>query len=56
MTGPPPTASTNMDSPMCFYAATVRLGIPKRPEYVGREFMEHGTESFGTVFPEIVPY
>ena len=42
--------------PKVLYAATVRLGIPERPEYVGREFMEHGTERFGTVFPEIVPY
>ena len=31
--------------PRVLYAATVRLGIPERPEYVGREFMEHGTES-----------
>ena len=31
--------------PKVLYAATVRLGIPERPEYVGREFMEHGTES-----------
>jgi len=31
--------------PRVLYAATVRLGIPERPEYVGREFVEHGTES-----------
>ncbi|XP_039778425.1 uncharacterized protein LOC120645740, partial [Panicum virgatum] len=31
--------------PKVLYAATVRLGIPERPEYIGREFMEHGTES-----------
>ena len=31
--------------PRVLYAATVRLGIPERLEYVGREFMEHGTES-----------
>ena len=31
--------------PKVLYAATVRLGIPERPEYVGRKFMEHGTES-----------
>ena len=31
--------------PRVLYAATVRLGIPERPEYVGREFMKHGTES-----------
>jgi hypothetical protein len=31
--------------PKVLYAATLRLGIPERPEYVGREFMEHGTES-----------
>ena len=31
--------------PKVLYAATVRLGIPECPEYVGREFMEHGTES-----------
>ena len=31
--------------PKVLYAATVRLGIPECLEYVGREFMEHGTES-----------
>ena len=31
--------------PRVLYAATVRLGIPERPYYVGREFVEHGTES-----------
>jgi hypothetical protein len=30
--------------PKVLYAATVRLGIPDRPEYVGREYVEHGTE------------
>jgi uncharacterized coiled-coil protein SlyX len=27
------------------YVATVCLGIPERPEYMSREFTEHGTES-----------
>ena len=31
--------------PKVLYAATVRLGIPEHPEYVGREFMEQGTKS-----------
>ena len=31
--------------PRVLYAAMVRLGIPEHPEYVGSEFMEHGTES-----------
>jgi hypothetical protein len=31
--------------PKVLYAVTVQLGIPERPEYVGREFTEHGTES-----------
>jgi hypothetical protein len=31
--------------PKVLYAATVRLGIPERPEYMSREFTEHGTES-----------
>jgi hypothetical protein len=31
--------------PKVLYAATIRLGIPERPEYVSREFTEHGTES-----------
>jgi hypothetical protein len=31
--------------PKVLYAATVRLGIPEHPEYVSREFTEHGTES-----------
>src|ERR1041384_8158629 len=30
--------------PKVLYAATIRLGIPDRPEYVGREYIEHGTE------------
>jgi hypothetical protein len=30
--------------PKVLYAATVRLGIPDRPEYVGREYMEECTE------------
>lgn len=32
--------------PKVLYVATMRLGIPEHPEYVGREFMEHGTESY----------
>ena len=31
--------------PRVLYAATVRLCIPERLEYMGREFVEHGTES-----------
>ena len=31
--------------PKVLYAAIMRLGIPERPEYVGREFMEHDTKS-----------
>lgn len=31
--------------PKVLYTATTRLGIPDRPEYVGHEFVEHGTES-----------
>lgn len=31
--------------PMVLYATTVRLGFPERPEYVSREFTEHGTEN-----------
>jgi hypothetical protein len=30
--------------PKVLYAATVRLGIPDHSEYVGREYMEEGTE------------
>jgi hypothetical protein len=32
------------DFPKVLYAATVRLGILDRPEYVGREYVEEGTE------------
>jgi hypothetical protein len=31
--------------PKVLYAATIRLGIPEHPEYVGREYVERGTES-----------
>jgi hypothetical protein len=30
--------------PKVLYAATVRLGIPDHPEYVGQEYVEEGTE------------
>jgi hypothetical protein len=30
--------------PKVLYATTVRLGIPDRPEYIGREYVEEGTE------------
>jgi hypothetical protein len=30
--------------PKVLYATTVRLGIPGRPEYVGREYVEQGTK------------
>jgi hypothetical protein len=32
--------------PKVLYAATVRLGIPDRPESVGREYVEEGTEYY----------
>jgi hypothetical protein len=31
--------------PRVLYATTIRLGIPEHPEYVGREYVEQGTES-----------
>jgi hypothetical protein len=32
--------------PKVLYAATVQLGIPDRSEYIGREYVEHGTEYY----------
>jgi hypothetical protein len=32
--------------PKVLYTATVRLGIPDHPEYVGREYVEEGTEYY----------
>jgi hypothetical protein len=40
------TYCTNEEGfPKVLHAATIWLGIPERPEYVGREYVEHGTES-----------
>jgi hypothetical protein len=47
--GPPPAASKTKVFPRCFYAATVRLGILDRLKYVGREYVEDGTEYYEVI-------
>jgi hypothetical protein len=34
------------DFPKVLYAATVQLGIPDHPEYIGHEYVEEGTEYY----------